>query len=39
MKRLDLNFPYELVKDKYCLNHGWSSIEPDILVKILLIQR
>lgn len=36
---LDLNFVYELVEDKYCLDNGRPSIDPVILVKILLIQR
>ncbi|MGO2174811.1 MAG: transposase, partial [Staphylococcus equorum] len=36
---LDLNFIYELVEDKYCLDNGRPSIDPVILVKILLIQR
>ena len=38
-KILDLNFVYELVEDKYCLDNGRPSIDPVILVKILLIQR
>ena len=38
-KVLDLNFVYELVEDKYCLDNGRPSIDPVILVKILLIQR
>ncbi|WP_426457129.1 hypothetical protein [Staphylococcus cohnii] len=25
---LDLNFVYELVEDKYCLNNGKPSIDP-----------
>ncbi|NJE84024.1 transposase [Staphylococcus saprophyticus] len=32
-------FVYELVEDKYCLDNGRPSIDPVILVKILLIQR
>ncbi|WP_436876475.1 transposase, partial [Mammaliicoccus sciuri] len=36
---LDLNFVYELVEDKYCLDNGRPTIDPVILVKILLIQR
>ena len=36
---LDLNSIYELVEDKYCLDNGRPSIDPVILVKILLIQR
>ncbi|OEK33132.1 hypothetical protein ASS87_08230 [Staphylococcus saprophyticus] len=36
---LDLNFVYELVEDKYYLDNGRPSIDPVILVKILLIQR
>ncbi|PNZ08934.1 hypothetical protein CD144_02775 [Staphylococcus equorum subsp. linens] len=36
---LDLNFIYELVEDKYCLDNGRPSIDLVILVKILLIQR
>ncbi|PHK48922.1 IS5/IS1182 family transposase, partial [Staphylococcus edaphicus] len=31
---LDLNFVYELVEDKYCLDNGRPSIDPVILVKI-----
>ncbi|WP_239738423.1 MULTISPECIES: transposase, partial [unclassified Mammaliicoccus] len=38
-KVLDLNFVYDLVEDKYCLDNGRPSIDPVILVKILLIQR
>ncbi|MDQ7193838.1 transposase, partial [Staphylococcus felis] len=38
-KVLDLNFLYDLVKDKYCLDNGRPSIDPVILVKILLIQK
>ncbi|EKS23085.1 hypothetical protein HMPREF9310_01484 [Staphylococcus simulans ACS-120-V-Sch1] len=38
-KVLDLNFVYDLVKDKYCLDNGRPSIDPVILVKILLIQK
>ncbi|MEB6342397.1 IS1182 family transposase [Mammaliicoccus sciuri] len=38
-KVLDLNFVYELVEDKCCLDNGRPSIDPVILVKILLIQR
>jgi len=38
-KVLDLNFVYELVEDKYCLDNRRPSIDPVILVKILLIQR
>ncbi|WP_436891507.1 transposase, partial [Mammaliicoccus sciuri] len=38
-KVLDLNFVYELVEGKYCLDNGRPSIDPVILVKILLIQR
>ncbi|EJY96508.1 transposase IS4 family protein, partial [Staphylococcus arlettae CVD059] len=30
---LDLNFVYELVEDKYCLDNGRPSIDPVILVK------
>ncbi|MEB7415489.1 IS5/IS1182 family transposase, partial [Mammaliicoccus sciuri] len=33
-KILDLNFVYELVEDKYCLDNGRPSIDPVILVKI-----
>lgn len=36
---LDLNFLYELVEEKYCLDNGRPSINPVILVKILLKQR
>jgi len=36
---LDLNFVYELVEDKYCLDNGRASIDQVILVKILFIQR
>ncbi|MCU7558677.1 transposase, partial [Macrococcus sp. TMW 2.2395] len=38
-KVLDLNFIYPLVKDKYCLDNGRPSIDPVILVKIILIQK
>ncbi|WP_239732925.1 transposase, partial [Mammaliicoccus sp. P-M55] len=38
-KVLDLNFVYDLVEDEYCLDNGRPSIDPVILVKILLIQR
>ncbi|PNZ42251.1 transposase, partial [Staphylococcus simulans] len=38
-KVLDLNFVYDLVKNKYCLDNGRPSIDPVILVKILLIQK
>ncbi|MEB8133595.1 IS5/IS1182 family transposase, partial [Mammaliicoccus sciuri] len=31
-KVLDLNFVYELVEDKYCLDNGRPSIDPVILV-------
>ncbi|RIL48947.1 IS5/IS1182 family transposase, partial [Staphylococcus equorum] len=31
---LDLNFIYELVEDKYCLDNGRPSIDPLILVKV-----
>ncbi|PTG66976.1 hypothetical protein BUY28_06410 [Staphylococcus cohnii] len=27
---LDLNFVYELVEDKYCLDNGKTSIDPDV---------
>src|SRR5699024_255266 len=37
-KVLDLNFVYELVEDKYCLDNGAPSIDPVILVKILLVE-
>ncbi len=30
-KVLDLNFVYELVEDKYCLDNGSPSIDPVIL--------
>ncbi len=33
---LDLNFVYELVEDKYCLDNGRPSIDPVILVKYYL---
>ena len=36
---LDLNFVYELVDDKYCLDNGRPSIVPVVLVIILLVQR
>nr|WP_240789078.1 transposase [Staphylococcus equorum] len=36
---LDLNFIYELVEDKYCLDNERPSIDLVILVKILFIQR
>lgn len=32
---LDLNFVYELVEDKYCLDNGRPSINPVILVKTI----
>ena len=32
-KILDLNFVYELVEDKYCLDNGRPSIDPVILVR------
>lgn len=35
---LDLNFVYDSVKDRYCLNNGRPGIDPVILVKIVLIQ-
>lgn len=38
-KVLDLNFIYPLVEDKYCLDNGRPSIDPVILVKIILIQK
>ncbi len=38
-KVLDLNFVYDLVKDKYCLDNDRPSIDSVILVKILLIQK
>ena len=35
---LDLNFVYDSVKDRYCLDNGRPGIDPVILVKIVLIQ-
>ncbi|WP_436878220.1 transposase, partial [Mammaliicoccus sciuri] len=34
-KILDLNFVYELVEDKYCLDNGRPSIDPVILIQRL----
>jgi len=36
---LDLNFVYEFVEGKYWLDNGRPSIDPVVLVKILLVQR
>lgn len=35
---MDFVFIYELVEDKYCLDNGRPSIDPVVLVKILLIK-
>lgn len=37
-KAIDFDFIYDLVKDKYCENNGRPSIDPVVLVKIVLIQ-
>ena len=34
---LDLNFVYELVEGKYCLDNGKLSIDPVILVNIIQV--
>ena len=34
---LDLNFVYELVEGKYCLDNGKPSIDPVILVIIIQV--
>lgn len=37
-KYIDFNFIYDLVEDKYCLDNGRPSIDPVMLLKIILIQ-
>ena len=35
---IDFDFIYDLVKDTYCLDNGRPSIDPVVLIKIVLIQ-
>ncbi|SEG11914.1 hypothetical protein SAMN05660865_01788, partial [Caloramator fervidus] len=37
-KAINFDFIYDLVKDMYCLNNGRPSIDPVVLIKIVLIQ-
>ncbi|WP_040306537.1 transposase, partial [Caloramator australicus] len=37
-KVINFDFIYDLVKDMYCLDNGRPSIDPVVLIKIVLIQ-
>ena len=37
-KAIDWNFIYDLVEDKYCSDNGRPSIDPVMLIKLVLIQ-
>ena len=37
-KAIDWNFIYDLVEDKYCSDNGRPSIDPVVLIKLVLIQ-
>ena len=37
-KAIDWNFIYDLVEDKYCQDNGRPSIDPVMLIKLVLIQ-
>jgi transposase len=37
-KAIDFSFIYDLVKDKYCEDNGRPSIDPVVLIKIVLLQ-
>jgi transposase len=34
---IDFNFIYDLVEDKYCLDNGRPSIDPVVLIKMILV--
>ena len=35
---LNLDFIHELVADKYCQNNGRPSIDPEVVIRLFLIQ-
>lgn len=37
-KVLDLSFIHDIVSDKYCQNNGRSSIDPEVVIRLFLIQ-
>jgi transposase len=37
-KAIDFSFIYDLVKDKYCEDNGRPSVDPVVLIKIIMLQ-